>query len=130
SGIQDAYAQNHRDLASWERAVADRGIATMRGYHLSEDDRLRRSVISRLLCHTLIIKDEVSREFGVDFDEYFAEELRQLESSREDGLVLLERDQIRTTWLGRIFIRNLAMVFDPYLERQQLAAKPLFSKTL
>jgi len=130
SGIQGAYAQNHRDLASWEKAVADRGIATMRGYHLSEDDRLRRAVISRLLCHTVVIKDEISREFGVDFDQYFADELRHLEPSRDDGLVLLEPNEIRTTWLGRIFIRNLAMVFDPYLEKQQLAAKPLFSKTL
>jgi oxygen-independent coproporphyrinogen-3 oxidase len=130
SGIQDAYAQNHRDLPSWEKAVADRGIATMRGYHLSADDRLRRSVIGRLLCHTIVIKDEVSREFDIDFDEYFADELRRLEPSRDDGLVLLEHGEIRTTWLGRIFIRNLAMIFDPYLERQQLAAKPLFSKTL
>ena len=130
SGIQNAYAQNHRDLPSWEKAVADRGIATMRGYRLSEDDRLRRAVISRLLCHTVVIKDEISHEFGVDFDQYFAEELRRLEPSRQDGLVLLERGEIRTTWLGRIFIRNLAMVFDPYLEKQQLDAKPLFSKTL
>jgi oxygen-independent coproporphyrinogen-3 oxidase len=130
SGIQDAYAQNHRDLPSWQKAVAERGIATMRGYKLSADDLLRRAVISRLLCHTIVIKDEISREFGVDFDEYFAGELRRLEPSREDGLVLLERGEIRTTWLGRIFIRNLAMIFDPYLERQQLAAKPLFSKTL
>jgi oxygen-independent coproporphyrinogen III oxidase len=130
SGIQNAYAQNHRDLPSWEKAVASRGIATMRGYHLSDDDRLRRAVISRLLCHTVVIKEEISREFGIDFNEYFAEELRQLEPSRDDGLVFLEPDEIRTTWLGRIFIRNLAMVFDPYLERQQLAAKPLFSKTL
>jgi oxygen-independent coproporphyrinogen-3 oxidase len=102
----------------------------MRGYHLSEEDRLRRTVISRLLCHTIVIKDEISREFGIDFDEYFADELLRLEPSRQDGLVLLERGEIRTSWLGRIFIRNLAMVFDPYLERQQLAAKPLFSKTL
>jgi oxygen-independent coproporphyrinogen III oxidase len=130
SGIQDAYAQNHRELESWEKAVNTRGIATMRGYHLSADDRLRRSVISRLLCHTVVIKDEVAREFGIDFDCTFSEELRKLEPSREDGLVLLEPEAIRTTWLGRIFIRNLAMVFDPYLERQQLAAKPLFSKTL
>jgi hypothetical protein len=43
---------------------------------------------------------------------------------------MLEPGQIRTTWLGRVFIRNLAIVFDPYLEKQQLAAKPLFSKTL
>jgi len=31
--------------------------------------------------------------------------------------VLLDRGEIRATWLGRIFIRNLAMVFDPYLEK-------------
>jgi len=130
SGIQNAYAQNHRELAAWEKAVGEGGIATMRGYRLSQDDRLRRAVISRLLCHTVVIKDEIAREFGVDFDQYFAGELARLEPPSEDGLVLLEADQIRTTWLGRIFIRNLAMVFDPYLEKQQLAAKPLFSKTL
>jgi oxygen-independent coproporphyrinogen-3 oxidase len=130
SGIQNAYAQNHRELAAWEKAVGEGGIATMRGYRLSQDDRLRRAVISRLLCHTIVIKDEIAREFGVDFDQYFADELARLEAPREDGLVLLEPDQIRTTWLGRIFIRNLAMIFDPYLEKQQLAAKPLFSKTL
>jgi oxygen-independent coproporphyrinogen III oxidase len=130
SGIQNAYAQNHRELAAWEKAVGERGIATMRGYRLSEDDRLRRAVISRLLCHTVVIKEEIAREFGIDFDRYFADELARLEPSREDGLVLLGPGEIRTTWLGRIFIRNLAMVFDPYLEKQQLAAKPLFSKTL
>ena len=130
SGIQSAYAQNHRDIPSWQKAVEERGLATMRGYHLSQEDLLRRTVISRLLCHTVVLKDEISREFGVDFDEYFAEELRRLEPFREDGLILLERGEIRATWLGRIFIRNLAMIFDPYLEKQQLAAKPLFSKTL
>ncbi|HKV23955.1 MAG TPA: oxygen-independent coproporphyrinogen III oxidase [Candidatus Acidoferrum sp.] len=130
SGIQNAYAQNHRDIPSWERAVAERGIATMRGYHLSDDDRLRRAVISRLLCHTVIFKSEISREFSVDFDSYFAPELRALEPAAHDGLVDLLPDKISATWLGRIFIRNLAMVFDPYLEKQQLASKPLFSKTL
>src|SRR5579864_3862298 len=92
--------------------------------------RWRSAVISRLLCHTVVVKAEIAREFGVDFDSYFAEELARLEAPREDGLVLLGAEEIRTTWLGRVFIRNLAMVFDPYLEKQQLAAKPLFSKTL
>ena len=130
SGIQSAYAQNYRDIPSWQKAVTERGLATMRGYRLSEEDRLRRAVISRLLCHTVVLKDEISQEFGVDFDEYFAEELRRFEPFREDGLVFLDGNEIRATWLGRIFIRNLAMVFDPYLEKQQLANKPLFSKTL
>jgi oxygen-independent coproporphyrinogen-3 oxidase len=130
SAFQNAYAQNHRDLPSWERAVKDRGIATMRGYRLSNDDLLRRAVINRLLCHTVVIKDEISREFGADFDEYFAEELGHLKPFLDDGLVLLDSAEIRATWLGRIFIRNLAMIFDPYLEKQHLHAKPLFSKTL
>ena len=130
SGIQGTYAQNHRDLPSWEKSVQARGIATMRGYHLSQDDIIRREVISRLLCHTVIVKDEISKQFGINFDEYFAPELEHLKMPQEDGLVVINDKEIRTAWLGRIFIRNLAMVFDPYLEKQQLAARPLFSKTL
>ena len=48
----------------------------------------------------------------------------------EDRLIEFGDDEIRVTLLGRIFIRNLAMIFDPYLEKQRLAEQPLFSKTL
>jgi oxygen-independent coproporphyrinogen III oxidase len=130
SGIQDTYAQNYRDIPSWEKAVNENGIATMRGYHLSADDIIRREVISRLLCHTVIVKDEISKQFGINFDEYFAPELERFRQPQEDGLVVLGDKEIRTAWLGRIFIRNLAMVFDPFLKKQQLESKPLFSKTL
>jgi len=130
SGIQDTYAQNFRDIPTWEKSVNEHGVATMRGYCLSQDDLIRREVISRLLCHTVIVKDEISKKFGIDFDEYFASELERLRMPQEDGLVVINGKEIRTAWLGRIFIRNLAMVFDPYLEKQQLAARPLFSKTL
>ena len=130
SAVQDVYAQNFREIPAWEKAVQQGHVATMRGYHLSSDDQIRREVISRLLCHTVIIKDEISRQFNIDFDEYFAPELQRLKHPQEDGLVQLTTKDIRSTWLGRIFIRNLAMIFDPYLEKQQLAARPLFSKTL
>ena len=130
SGIQNTYAQNYRDIPSWEKAVNEHGIATMRGYRLSADDILRREVISRLLCHTVVVKDEISKQFAINFDEYFAPELERLKTPQADGLVVINAKEIRAAWLGRIFIRNLAMVFDPYLEKQQLASKPLFSKTL
>ncbi len=130
SGIQETYAQNYRDIPSWEKAVSERGIATMRGYRLSPDDVIRREVISRLLCHTVIVKDEISKQFDINFDEYFAPELARLKTPEADGLVVINDKEIRTAWLGRIFIRNLAMVFDPYLEKQHLDSKPLFSKTL
>jgi oxygen-independent coproporphyrinogen III oxidase len=130
SSVGAAYAQNRREVPAYQAAVAERGIATMRGYRLSADDLLRRTVIGRLLCHTVIPKREVEREFSISFDEYFSSEIARLAEPSADGLVTLDRNEIRVTPLGRIFIRNVAMVFDRYLEEQKMDQKPLFSKTL
>ncbi len=130
SGIGAAYAQNHRELPAYESAVAARGLATMRGYRLTRDDEIRRSVINRLLCHTVIRKEEVEREFSISFDSYFAAELAELEQCRADGLATMTAEEIRVTSLGRIFIRNVAMPFDRYLREQKMDSRPLFSKTL
>jgi oxygen-independent coproporphyrinogen-3 oxidase len=130
SSIGEAYAQNRREVPAYQETVGARGIATMRGYRLSADDVLRRAVIGRLLCHTVIPKHEVERQFAISFDEYFASELTRLEEARDQGLVALDSGQIRVTSLGRIFIRNIAMTFDRYLHEQQMDQRPLFSKTL
>jgi oxygen-independent coproporphyrinogen-3 oxidase len=130
SSIGSAYAQNRREVPAYQNTIEARGIATMRGYHLSPDDVIRRSVIGRLLCHTVIPKHEVEREFSISFDQYFAAELDRLEQPRAEGLVELASGQICLTPLGRIFIRNVAMVFDRYLQEQQMDKRPLFSKTL
>jgi oxygen-independent coproporphyrinogen-3 oxidase len=130
SSIGEAYAQNRREVPAYQSAVNERGIATMRGYRLSPDDVIRRAVIGRLLCHTVIPKHEVEREFSISFDEYFSHELPKLEEFRSEGLVILEPGEIRVTALGRIFIRNVAMTFDRYLREQQMDQRPLFSKTL
>lgn len=130
SDIGDAYAQNRREVPSYQAEVAARNIATMRGYRLNRDDVIRRAVIGRLLCHTVIFKHEVETEFGISFDEYFAEELGQMDTYRDDGLILATPEEIRVTALGRIFIRNVAMLFDRYLREQKMDSRPLFSKTL
>jgi oxygen-independent coproporphyrinogen-3 oxidase len=130
SSIGGAYAQNRREVPAYQQTIGTRGIATMRGYRLSEDDLLRRAVIGRLLCHTVIPKHEIERDFSIHFDEYFAPELQRLEEARDEGLVVLDPEEIRVTPLGRIFIRNVAMAFDRYLHEQQMDQRPLFSKTL
>ena len=130
SSIGRAYGQNLKEVSSYSAAIDRGGLATMRGYQLNDDDVLRRTVINRLLCHTLIRKSEIEQEFGINFDDYFGAELAHLEPFVADGLVVLDRDEITVTWLGRIFIRNIAMVFDAYLEKQKLDSRPLFSKTL
>ena len=130
-GIGAAYVQNQRDLHAYSKALSEGGPATMRGYRLTADDELRRRVIQNLLCHGVIVKREIEEEFGVRFDETFADAIGRLAGCRADGLVELAETEIRATPLGRVFLRNLAMPFDAHLPAAgDKADKPMFSRTL
>jgi oxygen-independent coproporphyrinogen-3 oxidase len=126
--VGPAYVQNVRELPVYQAAVDAGGAATFRGFRLSADDRLRRTVIGNLLCHGVVVKSEIERDFGIRFDDVFAEALERLRPCAEDGLVELTPGEVRATPIGRVFLRNLAMPFDAYLEAAP--GKPVFSKTL
>jgi len=126
--IGNWYVQNRRDLAPYRESVEAGGAATFRGARLTEDDLLRRTVIERLMCHGVVRKAEIEERFRIRFDEEFASALGRLEECRRDGLVELSPDEIRATPLGRLFLRNLAMPFDAYLE--SAPQKPVFSRTV
>jgi oxygen-independent coproporphyrinogen-3 oxidase len=130
SGLEDVYSQNWRDLPNYYQSIDERRWPTMRGIRLSGEDKLRRAVINRILCHSVLIKSEIEREFGIEFDSHFAAELRMLSDLEHDGLVRLGGDSIQIAPLGRVFIRNVAMVFDAYLERGMTERKQAFSRTL
>ncbi len=49
--IGNAYVQNARELPVYRAAVDSEGAASFRGFRLSQDDRIRRTVIGNLLCH-------------------------------------------------------------------------------
>ena len=83
------------------------------------------------MCHGALRATEFEKAFGCPFEERFERALRDLEPLVADGLV--ERAAgggLVVTSLGRLFVRNVAMVFDAYLAEQQRASKPMFSKTV
>lgn len=129
SAVGDIYAQNWRDLPRYYAAIENDHWPTMRGIRVTPEDKLRRSVINRILCHCLVVKPEVEEEYGVNFDQHFAAELESLEELEGDGLVSVSQDTIGVTPLGRIFIRNIAMAFDSYLTQGSNPEKR-FSKTV
>lgn len=129
--IDDVYVQNTKDYAAYHAACAEGRPSTIKGWRLTEEDHLRRTVITNLLCHCVIKKREVEEQFGLaSFDETFAREVAALPSFVEDGLVEPRTDEIRVTALGRIFIRNVAMLFDPYLLKRPADQPKIFSRTL
>ena len=131
SELRRSYAQNHRELAEWERAVSEDGVATLRGHRLSRDDLERRWVITRILCHGEVRAAEFEEAFGRGFGEAFARELSELAAPAEDGLLAIVADgSLRVTPAGRLLVRNLAMPFDAYLARQRASGERMFSKTV
>jgi len=129
--VDDTYVQNTKDYAAYHDATVDGRFSTIRGHRLTDDDVLRRGVIMRLLCHCVVKKREIEREFGLaSFDETFASAVAKLPGFVADGMVVHSNDQIRVTAMGRIFIRNVAMLFDAYLEKKADDAPKIFSRTL
>ena len=129
--IDDMYVQNTKDYADYHRAMEEARFSTVKGHRLTSTDFLRRDVITRLLCHCVIDKREIERAWGLSsFDETFASAVARLPEFVLDGMVALTPDEIRVTTLGRIFIRNVAMLFDEYFEKKAPTAPKIFSRTL
>jgi oxygen-independent coproporphyrinogen-3 oxidase len=129
SQLQNVYAQNLKDIPPYYQRLNNRQLPTSRGYKLTADDHLRRHVITRLMCDMMLDKREVEKKFAVAFDDYFATSLAQLEEFRHDDLLTLDADTIQITPAGRLFIRNIAMAFDAYLDKNP-STRNLYSRTV
>jgi oxygen-independent coproporphyrinogen-3 oxidase len=128
SMVGNSYSQNQKTLKDYYSAIDSNIMATYRGYELNQDDLLRRHIITRLMCDFELTKSDVEEKFRIRFDDYFGKELKRLESFTDDGLLILHPDKIEITDSGRILIRNIAMVFDVYLEAPGREMK--FSRTI
>lgn len=114
--IDNTYAQNYKGLDEYYQAIDAGHLATFRGVHLTEDDELRRDVITRLISHFHLNFDKLDQHWGIHFGEYFAKELLALKPMVEDGLIQLTDKDIFVTPAGRLLIRNICMVFDAYMK--------------
>ena len=117
--VGDSYSQNAKTLDGYYAALDAGRLPVFRGVILDQDDKLRRAVITRLLCNFVLDFGAVEAEFGLDFESYFALELAELAAMARDGLLELDRDGIRVLPAGRLLIRNICMTFDRYLRRQE-----------
>lgn len=114
--INNTYAQNRKSLDEYYQAIDAGDLAVFRGVQLTEDDELRRDVITRLISHFHLNFAQIDALWNVRFKEYFAKELANLSPMVEDGLITLSDKDIYVTAKGRLLIRNICMVFDAYLK--------------
>ena len=125
--IADSYSQNVKELSLYYRMLREGKLPLHRGYELNDDDRIRRDVISALMCHEKVQVAAVEQAHGIIFQDYFADALEQLAEPVADGLVEITAAEIRLLPQGKLMMRNVAMAFDAYLGDRQ---KGNFSRTV
>jgi oxygen-independent coproporphyrinogen-3 oxidase len=121
------YWQNHKDLPVYYGELDQGRQPIAKGYLLTDDDKLRRVTIMRLMCDLGLDFATMSEKLGLNFEEYFKRELSSLSDLEADGLIERQPGGIAVTEVGRLLIRNIAMRFDVYLPAEK---ERRFSKTI
>jgi oxygen-independent coproporphyrinogen-3 oxidase len=123
------YAQNTKDMKSYEEAIDSGRLPFERGVILSDDDFIRKALIMELMANFHIDIERFQREHNIDFFEYFREDIPNLKPFIDDGLVEISPKEIKVNETGTLLIRNIAMVFDAYMKKYA-KSKKTFSKTV
>ncbi len=117
SQVANSYCQSPRDLPAWEAMVDGGRIPVWRGLDMSTDDQLRAHVIQQLMCQAEVSIDDVQDRFGIDFRDYFHDDLQRLQAVADEGLVEIGPHRIRASARGRLLLRVICACFDRYLHQ-------------
>ncbi|MGA0532913.1 oxygen-independent coproporphyrinogen III oxidase [Hansschlegelia sp. KR7-227] len=108
------FTQNAADAGGWARAVDAGQFATVKGYALTPDDRLRSDVIEALMCGFSVDLGEAARSHGVE-PQVFDDDLAKLRPLVEQEFVRIEGHRVTITRDAQSLARIVASAFDVHL---------------
>jgi oxygen-independent coproporphyrinogen III oxidase len=114
SSLPAGYAQNTTDVAQWLSAIESGALAITRGIHVGDDDRVRRSIIERLMCDLRVDLRDVARP-GAAVGPLLAEANPGLQQLERLGIVTVTGPVIQVAPAARPLARVVASTFDAYL---------------
>lgn len=112
--LPQGYVQNMPATGEYERRVLAGGLATVRGFALSNADRMRAWVIERLMCDFSFSRCELLSLFGEAARKVIVE-AELLAASDRDGVFVRAGNRFVVTERGKPFVRSIAAAFDAYL---------------
>jgi len=113
--LPEGYVQNAAPLRHYADAVRNGHLPVVKGIALTDEDRMRRDIIERLMCDLRVDLDDAARRHGGEAAQ-LGDELAALAPMVRDGLVEIEDAAVRITELGRPLMRTVCAVFDQYLD--------------
>lgn len=128
SNVGGVYWQNDKEIESYYRSLDENRFPVIKKLSLNRDDMIRKDAIMKIMCRSRLSYHEMEELWNIRFTDYFAESLEKLRPLEEDGLVEIQKRNIIITKTGRLFLRNIAMCFDAYLQDREVSLS--FSKTI
>ena len=116
SSVGNMFAQNAITTMEYEAIIENDELPIKKGLLVDDDDLIRAAVIQDLMCYDSLSFDDVGAAHGIDFRDYFADEIKRLGVLVDDGLIELDDAAITITQKGRLLLRSIAMVFDRYID--------------
>jgi oxygen-independent coproporphyrinogen-3 oxidase len=116
SAHPQGYAQNHTRLDTWRTAVEAGDLPVARGCTLTDDDRLRRNAIERLMCDMTLDLDHLAHahRLGQHALDYFAAAIAQIDKFAAEGLCERRGAVVTIPPAAQNFVRIVASAFDVY----------------
>lgn len=112
--LPQGYIQNMPATGEYLRRVEEGGLAVVRGYALTEEDRARAWVIERVMCDFGFSLADLAKRHPA-FSAVIRGEARRFVATDRDGLATLEGERFVLTQAGRPFARTVAATFDAHL---------------
>ncbi|NYZ17272.1 oxygen-independent coproporphyrinogen III oxidase [Azospirillum sp. RWY-5-1] len=112
--LPQGYVQNAVPFDHYADAIAAGRLATAKGLRLTDDDRLRRAVIERLMCDLTVDVAAVAARFGARADA-FDDVLSGMADLAADGVAVVEGRRVSVPEPARPLMRIVAARFDTYL---------------
>ena len=109
-----AYVQNTPDIPAYLEAVEAGRFATARGRILTDEDRIRRTVIDALMCTLSADLANIAARHGIE-PQVFLADLDTLKPMAREGIVTLDGWRVTVPEPFRPLIRSVAAAFDAYL---------------
>ncbi|MEM6902573.1 MAG: coproporphyrinogen III oxidase, partial [Pseudomonadota bacterium] len=117
SALPQGYTQHLTHLGDYRKAVQNGVLPIARGIAITAEDKLRRGIITEIMCEQVVNLTEHCRAAGISAN-HFDTLLPRLDQMAADGLILISDNCLRLTPIGRRLSRNVAAVFDQYLNPQ------------
>jgi oxygen-independent coproporphyrinogen III oxidase len=119
------YVQNEVGIHAYQEAIAAGRLATVKGYALTDDDRLRADIIERIMCDYGVDLGAICARHG-SAPEAMLQSAPRLRDLISDGIVELDGASLAVTEHSRFLVRSVAAAFDAHLD----ASKSLHSRAV